>query len=357
MAASIPRAMTPPQAPIPLLLLDWYDRNRRDLPWRAKPGEISEPYRVWLSEIMLQQTTVAAVAPRFERFLDRWPTVTDLAAAPDADVMAEWAGLGYYARARNLLKCARVVADEHGGRFPDDEAGLAKLPGVGPYTAAAVAAIAFDRKATPVDGNIERVTARLFRIETPLPAAKPEIKARAEAMTPDARAGDFAQAMMDLGATVCLPRRPRCLVCPLSGDCAARRAGVEADLPAKAPKREKPVRAGVAYWVERPDGKVLLRRRQPKGLLGGMVEPPSFGWSDDDAPTAVHGLVDDWFALAKPVVHTFTHFRLEMTVKAGEAAPDAVAPTGCFWLPLEEIGDAGLPSVAVKVAKAALGGA
>lgn len=349
--------MTSPQPPIARRLLDWYDRARRDLPWRAKPGETPDPYRVWLSEIMLQQTTVAAVGPRFDRFLTRWPTVTDLAAAPDEDVMAEWAGLGYYARARNLLKCARVVAERHGGRFPGDEADLAALPGIGPYTAAAVAAIAFDRQATPVDGNIERVTARLFRIETPLPAAKPEIKRRAAELTPRRRPGDFAQAMMDLGATVCLPRRPRCLACPLTGMCSARAAGVEADLPAKAPKPAKPLRTGAAYWVERADGQVLLRRRQPKGLLGGMVELPSFGWSDDDAPSAVTDLVASWAELERPVVHVFTHFRLELTVRMGEAPLGAETPEGCFWLPLGELAEVGLPSVVAKAAKAALSGA
>ena len=346
--------MAESQADISRPLLDWYDRARRDLPWRARPGETPDPYRVWLSEVMLQQTTVAAVGPRFRRFLDRWPTVADLAAAPDAEVMAEWAGLGYYARARNLLKCARAVAERHDGRFPDDEAALAELPGVGPYTAAAVAAIAFDRKATPVDGNIERVTARLYRIETPLPAAKSEIKARAQAMTPDGRPGDFAQALMDLGATVCLPRRPRCLACPLTGACAARRAGVEADLPAKAPKREKPLRSGIVYWVEREDGHVLLRRRRPKGLLGGMVELPSFGWSDDDAPRAVERLAEEWTELPEPVRHGFTHFRLELAVRLGAAAPEASAPEDCFWLPVDRLADAGLPSALAKAAKAAL---
>ncbi len=340
------------QAPTASRLLEWYDRTRRDLPWRARPGVASDPYRVWLSEIMLQQTTVAAVAPRFERFLARWPTIAALAAAPDDDVMGEWAGLGYYARARNLLKCARVVAARHGGRFPADEDELLALPGVGPYTAAAIAAIAFGLNATPVDGNIERVTARLFRIETPLPAAKPEIKRQAAAMTPPSRPGDFAQAMMDLGATVCLPRRPRCLVCPLVDACAARTAGVEANLPAKAAKPVKPLRTGVAYWVERADGAVLLRRRLPKGLLGGMVELPSFGWSDDDAPAAVRALSPDWTDLAQPVTHTFTHFRLELTVRLGYAA--AEAPLSCFWLSVDRLAEAGLPSVVAKVAKAAL---
>ncbi len=347
--------MTPSQAPesIPHSLLDWYDRARRDLPWRAKPGVRPEPYHVWLSEVMLQQTTVVAVAPRFQRFLERWPTVGDLAAADDGDVMAEWAGLGYYARARNLLKCAREVADRHGGAFPDTESDLAGLPGVGPYTAAAVAAIAFDRPAAPVDGNIERVIARLMRIETPLPAAKPAIKAAMAGLVPADRPGDFAQAMMDLGATVCLPRRPRCLVCPLAAACAARIAGVEADLPAKAPKPERPLRTGVVYWAERGDGSVLLRRRAPKGLLGGMVELPSLGWSDDDATVDVERLTDDWTTLETPVAHGFTHFRLELTLRLGETTRDE-APDGCFWSPVDRLGDVGLPTVMAKAAKAAL---
>jgi len=346
--------MPVPQASIAELLLPWYDRSRRDLPWRAKPGETPNPYHVWLSEVMLQQTTVAAVAPRFDRFLQRWPSVDDLAAAKDEDVMAEWAGLGYYARARNLLKCARAVSDAHGGRFPDTEAGLGALPGIGPYTAAAIAAIAFDKPASPVDGNIERVTARLFRIETPLPAAKPTIKAAAVGMTPKTRPGDFAQALMDLGATVCLPRRPRCLVCPLSEACAAREAGIEAGLPAKAPKIAKPERTGAIYWLVRADGLVLLRRRRPSGLLGGMAELPSYGWSDDEAPPAVRLMTADWRELARPVAHVFTHFRLELTVRLGEAPPDAIAPDGCYWTPIDQLGDAGLPSVIVKAAKAAL---
>jgi len=346
--------MSRPQATISDTLLSWYDRARRDLPWRARPGETPDPYRVWLSEVMLQQTTVAAVAPRFLRFLERWPNVGDLAAAADSDVMAEWAGLGYYARARNLLKCARAVAKEHGGRFPEREDDLLKLPGVGAYTAAAIAAIAFDRQATPVDGNIERVTARLFRIETPLPAGKAEIKARAVDITPTHRPGDFAQAMMDLGATVCLPRRPRCLACPLTAACAARKAGVEADLPARAPKPDKPLRQGVAYWIEREDGQVLLRRRAPKGLLGGMVELPSMGWSDDDAPTAVAAMSDEWEDLAEPVRHVFTHFRLELSVRMGCAAAAGAPPPDCFWLPVDRLAEAGLPSVIAKAAKAAL---
>lgn len=356
MDASISDKMLAPQAPESIAgpLLAWYDVARRDLPWRARPGEAPDPYRVWLSEVMLQQTTVAAVAPRFERFLARWPTVDALAAAPDEDVMAEWAGLGYYARARNLLKCARAVRDRFGGAFPTTEAALATLPGVGPYTAAAVAAIAFGRQATPVDGNIERVTARLFQVEEPLPASKPEIKALATQMTPAARAGDYAQAMMDLGATVCLPRTPRCLVCPLNAACAARAAGVAAELPRKAAKKAKPLRTGEAYWIEREDGRLLLRRRQPKGLLGGMLELPSYGWSDDDAPAGLKNLADDWTTLDKPVTHVFTHFRLELTVLAGIATSSGQTPDDCQWTPLDALADAGLPSVMAKAAKTVL---
>jgi len=334
-------------------LLAWYDVRRRDLPWRSHPGATADPYHVWLSEVMLQQTTVAAVAPRFQWFLDRWPTVADLAAAADEDVMAEWAGLGYYARARNLLKCARVVAAEHGGQFPSTEAELATLPGIGGYTAAAVAAIAFGQNATPVDGNIERVTARLFRIETPLPAAKPEIKARAVSMTPPKRAGDFAQAMMDLGATICLPRQPRCLACPIQAYCAAHKAGTAADLPKKAPKKVKPHRQGRVYWLERADGLVLLRRRKPKGLLGAMVELPSYGWSDDDAPANIETLASKWFTVTPPVTHIFTHFRLELSVLCGRIT-DAATPEDCFWRPVDQLGDVGLPSVMQKAVKAAI---
>lgn len=356
MATSIRPVMNEAQAGIADALLRWYDRSRRDLPWRAAPGVEPDPYRVWLSEIMLQQTTVAAVAPRFQRFLEKWPTVDALAAAADEDVMAEWAGLGYYARARNLLKCARVVSESHNGRFPAEEKALAALPGVGPYTAAAVAAIAFGLPATPVDGNIERVTARLFRIETPLPAAKPEIKERASALTPHDRPGDFAQAMMDLGATICLPRRPRCLACPLAALCDARAAGVEADLPKKAPKKEKPLRLGEIHWLERDDGQVLLRRRRARGLLGGMAELPSYGWSDDDAPAAVRTMAADWTLHPQPIAHVFTHFRLELSLRLGYAALDAPTPDGCFWTPVDRLDEAGLPSLIAKAARAALAG-
>ncbi len=271
-------------------ILAWYDRHRRDLPWRAKPGERADPYAVWLSEIMLQQTTVPTVGPYFRRFLARWPRVQDLAAASLDEVLTEWQGLGYYARARNLHKCAEVVARDHGGRFPDTEEGLLELPGIGAYTAAAIAAIAFDRKATVVDGNVERVMARLNAEATPLPAAKPILRDYAAHFTPGKRAGDYAQAVMDLGATVCTPRQPKCLLCPWSEACAARAEGIAETLPRRAAKAEKPTRRGIAFWLTREgdEGReVLLRRRPEKGLLGGMMEVPSTPWRD--APVAIDG--------------------------------------------------------------------
>jgi len=262
-------------------LLDWYARHRRVLPWRALPGRRADPYHVWLSEIMLQQTTVATVKSYFDHFVARWPRVQDLAAAPLDDVLHAWQGLGYYARARNLHKCARAVATDHGGRFPEIEAELLALPGVGPYTAAAIAAIAFDQPASPVDGNIERVVARLRHIAEPLPAGKKAIQAAARNLTPRARAGDFAQAMMDLGAMVCTPRAPKCGLCPWHDACAARAAGDAEDLPARAARTPKPTRHGVAFWIEDATGRVLLRRRPERGLLGGMMEIPSTDWRDD----------------------------------------------------------------------------
>ena len=336
-----PSAIAPP-------LLSWYDQFKRDLPWRAKDGTQPDPYRVWLSEVMLQQTTVAAVAPRFNRFIDRWPRVEVLAAAPDEEVMAEWAGLGYYARARNLLKCARTVAKEHGGRFPDTEELLRMLPGVGAYTAAAIAAIAFNQPSSPVDGNIERVASRLFRIETPLPAAKKEIKTAAAAMTPAERPGDFAQALMDLGATVCLPRHPRCTACPLVNLCEAKKSDLESVLPIKPVKQAKPTRIGQAYWVENSRGDVLLRRRKQNGLLGGMIEIPSFGWSSDDAPKAVKELTDHWTEV-RPINHVFTHFRLELKIFCGRTDKEAIK--NCFWAPVDRLTSVGLPSVMKKVAE------
>jgi A/G-specific adenine glycosylase len=339
-------------------VLAWYDRERRRLPWRMESGETPDPYRVWLSEIMLQQTTVKAVLPRYDLFLRRWPDVQALARAELGEVLAAWAGLGYYARARNLHACAREVADRHGGRFPEDEAGLRKLPGIGDYTAAAIAAIAFGARATPVDGNIERVVARLFAVTTPLPVAKPEIRALAEMLTPDARPGDFAQAMMDLGATLCTPRRPACGLCPLRIDCLGYAEGIAEVLPYRVEKGERPVRRGATFVAIRPDGAVLLRERPPRGLLGGMLETPSSPWDEpgpngrslrDHAPLKAH-----WRKLPGLVEHTFTHFHLELAVYRAEvgadAAPERAAePERCLWLRPRQLAGAALPSLMRKV--------
>ena len=336
-------------------LLAWYDRHARRLPWRAPPGQQPDPYKVWLSEIMLQQTTVVTVGPYFETFLARWPRVEDLAAAPLDDVLTAWAGLGYYARARNLHKCARVLVQEHGGNFPREEIALRALPGVGPYTAAAIAAIAFDQPAAPVDGNWERVVARLFAIRTPLPAAKPAIKAAAASLMPQRRPGDFAQAVMDLGATVCLPGRPKCLLCPLAEFCAARELDIAAALPFKAPKAEKPTRRGIAFWITDSQGRLLLRRRPERGLLGGMMEVPSTEWRQEAWPEAdallQAPLFTDWRPLPGRVRHTFTHFHLELELWAGQAAGDI--PDG-RWVSLDALGDQALPSVMRKVVAHAL---
>ncbi len=339
-------------------LLAWYDREARILPWRAAPGMSQDPYKVWLSEIMLQQTTVKAVTPRFDAFLRRWPDVTSLARAELGEVLAAWAGLGYYARARNLHACARVVANEHGGAFPKTEAELRKLPGIGAYTAAAIAAIAFGARATPVDGNIERVVARLFSVQTPLPAAKGEIKALAETLTPVARAGDYAQAMMDLGATICTPRRPACALCPLRPGCRACAEGLAEVLPYREEKAERPTRRGAAYVVVRADGAVLLRERPLKGLLGGMLEAPSTPWQatkPSGKDVADHAPVDTvWEKTAGLVEHTFTHFHLELAVYraevgAGAALTDAAQAERCRWLMRRELSGAALPSVMRKV--------
>ncbi|MBC7143322.1 MAG: A/G-specific adenine glycosylase [Rhodobacteraceae bacterium] len=304
------------------------------MPWRVGPEERRagirpDPYRVWLSEVMLQQTTVAAVRAYFHRFTERWPDVAALAAAEDGEVMAEWAGLGYYARARNLLKCARVVAGDHGGAFPAARDALLSLPGIGPYTAAAIAAIAHDEAATVVDGNVERVVARLFAVETPLPAAKAELTALAARLTPADRPGDHAQAMMDLGATICTPRTPACGLCPLRPACKAEHRGIAADLPRKAPKVPKPVRRGIAYVGRRADGAVLLERRPDKGLLGGMLGWPGTGWAEA-APAPAPPAQADWRGAAGEVRHTFTHFHLILSVMTARLPDDTPAGTGLF---------------------------
>jgi A/G-specific adenine glycosylase len=340
------------------LLLAWYDRHGRDLPWRAKGGEAADPYRVWLSEVMLQQTTVAAVIPYFRRFLERWPRVEDLAAAPLDRVLAAWAGLGYYARARNLHACARAVAERHGGRFPACEEELRRLPGIGGYTAAAIAAIAFGRKAVVVDGNIERVMARLFAVTEALPASKPELKRLAAGLTPDLRPGDYAQAAMDLGATICTPRKPACAFCPLARHCRARAEGVAETLPARAAKAARPLRFGVVFWAVNDNGEVLLRRRPEKGLLGGMMEFPSTDWQSGPwnwaQAGAVAPLAAEWRPLAGTVSHVFTHFHLQLAVAA--AASSAPPPAGAFWCPISQLNGQALPSVMRKVAKHALKG-
>jgi A/G-specific adenine glycosylase len=309
-------------------LLAWYDRNARALPWRIPPGGTRpDPYRVWLSEVMLQQTTVAAVRPHFDTFVTRWPTVHALAAAPDSEVMAAWAGLGYYARARNLIACARAVA-AHG--FPDTEPGLRALPGIGPYTAAAIAAIAFGRRAVVVDGNVERVLARLYAVEDPLPAAKPRLRARADALTPAARPGDYAQALMDLGAILCTPRIPACTACPWRDPCRARRAGIAEALPRRTPAAPKPVRRGTAYLALRPDGTVLAETRPARGLLGGMLGFPGTPWSDDPPPRPPFPA--DWRPLGH-VRHTFTHFHLLLRLEGARVPAGFAPPAGAFHPP------------------------
>ncbi len=328
-------------------LLRWYDAHRRVLPWRALPGETPDPYRVWLSEIMLQQTTVATVIGYYGDFLARWPSLDDLAAADLDAVLHAWQGLGYYSRARNLHKCAIQVATEHGGRFPDQVVDLAKLPGIGPYTAAAIAAIAFGRPVAPVDGNIERVICRLDAISTELSKAKAEIRRRAEALSPATRPGDFAQALMDLGATICRPKSPLCADCPLAADCRARVQGNPQAYPVRAAKKPRPTRYGTVYWIERSDGAVLMQRRPESGLLGGMMEFPSTPWRElrDDADEAP--IVADWRAVSGPVVHVFTHFRLELEILVGLTKDDE--PEG-IWARPEAFADYALPTVMKKVA-------
>jgi len=345
-------------------LLEWYDRERRDLPWRYGPGETPDPYRVWLSEIMLQQTTVKAVVPFFLEFVRRWPTVTRLARAELDDVLAAWAGLGYYSRARNLHACAKAVVERHGGAFPASEVELLELPGIGPYTAAAIAAIAFGLHATPVDGNIERVVARLFAVEEPLPSSKPRLRTLAATLTPETRAGDHAQALMDLGARICTPKRPSCLMCPLASGCEARALGIEAELPARREKGERPVRYGTAFVVLREDGHVLLRRRPDAGLLGGMMEVPSTEWGDRLVPskTALRSapVRAEWWPVTGAVSHTFTHFRLELTVYRAMVPPDTpldlwADPDRCRWVSRRALDRAALPSVMRKVLAHAMG--
>jgi A/G-specific adenine glycosylase len=339
-------------------LLDWYDRNRRTLPWRALPGEAMDPYRVWLSEIMLQQTTVAAVIPYFHRFLERFPTVDALAAAESEAVMQAWAGLGYYARARNLHACAKAVTAQ--GGFPASLEGLRELPGIGPYTASAIGAIAFGLPAVPVDGNVERVTSRIFAIAEPLPGSKPAISAAAASLgdNPAARArpSDFAQSLFDLGATICTPTNPACALCPWMADCAGRRQGIAAELPRKSPKAARPLRHGVHFCLIDAQGRVLLRRRPPSGLYGGMSELPGTPWRTEawtatearlHAPAAV-----DWRDVGE-IRHGLTHFELHLRVHIARA--DHITAEG-FLCPRDKLAEAALPSVMRKCLKLALAG-
>jgi len=343
------------------LLLAWYDRHRRRLPWRPRAGERADPYRVWLSEIMLQQTGVKTVGPYFEKFLARWSDVGALGRASLDDVLRTWAGLGYYSRARNLHACAVVVLHVHGGVFPDSEEGLRALPGIGPYTAAAIAAIAFDRRTMPVDGNIERVVSRLFAVEEPLPQAKPLIQQLATTLLgpsragdEKSRAGDSAQALMDLGASICTPKKPACARCPLNDGCAARRRGDPEIFPRKLAKKTGALRRGAAFVVTR-GVELLVRTRPEKGLLGGMTEVPGSDWlagQDDKAALkqapALKG-VTRWHRKAGVVTHVFTHFPLELVVYTASVAARTRAPQGMRWVPIAALGDEALPNVMRKV--------
>ncbi|CAN7205459.1 A/G-specific adenine glycosylase [Neorhizobium sp. LjRoot104] len=340
-------------------LLTWYDRHHRELPWRvspaaAKAGKRADPYHVWLSEVMLQQTTVQAVKPYFAKFLALWPRVTDLAAAPVEDVMAAWAGLGYYARARNLKKCAEAVAAEHDGVFPDTEEGLRALPGIGDYTSAAVSAIAFNRQSAVMDGNVERVISRLYAIDAPLPGSKPVMKAKVADLTPTDRPGDFAQAMMDLGATICTPKRPTCALCPFRDDCLAFAEHDPERFPVKAAKKEKPVRLGAVFVAVTPEGEVLLRRRIDSGLLGGMTEVPTTAWTSriDGGTTTEHApFPADWEA-SGTVTHVFTHFELRLSVFRAKTA--RVATIDGWWEPVTNLEAQALPTVMKKAISQAI---
>jgi A/G-specific adenine glycosylase len=351
----------------PALLLEWYDRHRRKLPWRPLAGEPADPYSVWLSEIMLQQTGVKTVGPYFEKFLTRWPDVGALGRASLDDVLRMWAGLGYYSRARNLHACAAAVLRDHGGVFPDTEEGLRTLPGIGPYTAAAIAAIAFGRRTMPVDGNIERVVSRLFAVEEPLPQAKPLIQQLAATLLGPARAGDeksragdSAQALMDLGSSICTPKKPACALCPLNDGCVARARGDQEIFPRKALKKAGALRRGAAFVVTRGDA-LLVRTRPEKGLLGGMTEVPGSDWlaaQDDKAALAQAPELKDlsrWHRKTGVVTHVFTHFPLELVVYTAKVSARARAPAGMRWVPIATLKDEALPNVMRKAIAHGLG--
>lgn len=330
-------------------LLGWYAVHARALPWREGNGARPDPYRVWLSEIMLQQTKVATVNHYFNKFILLWPNVESLAEASQDEVLRAWAGLGYYARARNLHACAVQVAGRLGGRFPETESELLALPGIGPYTAAAIAAIAFGRPVAAVDGNVERVMSRLWAIDTPLPASRPEIRQLAASLVPQSGAGDFAQALMDLGATICRPRNPDCAACPWRAPCRARAMGIAETLPRKAPRRKVPTRCGIAFWVEREDGAILLRRRPEKGLLGGMMEIPSTDWVEGGDSTIAPPVAASWIKGAARVEHTFTHFRLQLEVWRARSADSPPTEGDHVWVPRASLHGEALPTVMRKI--------
>ncbi|PSH61312.1 MULTISPECIES: A/G-specific adenine glycosylase [Phyllobacterium] len=345
---------------ITVKLLHWYDSHHRILPWRISPrehlaGVKADPYRIWLSEIMLQQTTVEAVKPYFRAFTEKWPTVIDLAAASQDDVLRAWAGLGYYSRARNLKKCADIVCAKFGGRFPADVASLKSLPGIGDYTAAAIASIAFDLPIAVVDGNVERVITRLYGLATPLPFAKPEIRVRMQAITPGRRSGDFAQAMMDLGATICTPKRPACIVCPLNDNCEALRTTDPEFFPVKAPKKEKPVRVGAAFVAISNNGEVLLRSRTESGLLGGMAEVPTTDWTarlDGDTDIGAAPFPASWTPSGS-ITHVFTHFELRLKIYTARGLYKPTSPDG-WWVKVENLAGEALPTVMKKAIATAI---
>ncbi len=337
-------------------ILSHYRKSARDLPWRVPPAQSQrqrpDPYHVWLSEIMLQQTTVAAVIAYFNEFRRRWPSFAALAAADDADVMAAWAGLGYYARARNLLACARQVVGDHDGKLPSTEAALLTLPGIGPYTAAAITAIAFGRRAIVMDANIERVVSRLYAIDTPLPRSKPLIRAHLEHITPNENSGDFAQALMDLGAGICASRAPKCGLCPIAHYCAASRMDHPDAYPVKRAKPPKPSRIGTAYWIAR-DGQIWLTRRAEKGMLGGMRAMPDDGWSARNDGHSTPPFAANWQILPDYVQHEFTHFSLQMRIAVTDMVDDAMQDMDGEYWPVNSLDKAGLPTLFMKAAKLA----